>query len=318
MKIVLMESLGISNELLEKYCSKYQNLGHEVIAYDTKAKDNDELIQRGKEADVLVIANRPLPNEVIQEFTNLKFIDVAFTGVDHVGLNACEKQGIVVSNASGYSNVSVSELVIGQVLALYRYIITGNQVVRSGGTSAGLVGMEIKGKTVGIIGTGHIGIETAKLFKAFGARVLGWSRSIRQEAIDAGIEYVELNTLLETCDIVSLHLPMNATTKHFFDEEKINRMKTSAILINCARGGVVDNVALAKALNNGVIAGAAIDVFDMEPPLSNDYCLLNSKNCLLSPHVAFLTKEAMVRRAEIVFDNLNAYLNNCPINLVKW
>lgn len=317
MKIVLMEPLGISNELLEEYCAKYRKLGHVVTTYDSKAKDNDELLERANDADVLMIANRPLPGEVIAKLPNLKYIDVAFTGVDHVGLDVCGQKQIVVSNASGYSNVSVSELVIGHTLALYRHIIQGNTVTRNGGTSAGLVGMEIKDKTVGIIGTGNIGIETAKLFKAFGAKVLGWSRSTRQEAIEAGIEYTSLENLLSSSDIISLHLPMNATTKHFFDENKIKQMKSSAILINCARGGVVDNIALTEALNQEKIAGAAIDVFDMEPVLPNDYCLLGAKNCLVSPHIAFLTKEAMVRRAQIVFNNLDAYLINQPINVVK-
>lgn len=317
MKIVLTEPLGISNELLETYQEKLTQEGHSFVSYDSKANSEEELYERAKDADILMIANHPLPDKVISRLPHLKMIDVAFTGVDHVGLKTCLEKDILVCNASGYSNTSVSELVIGQVLGLYRKLLACDEACRNEKNSSGLTGLEISGKTVGIIGTGKIGIETAKLFKAFGAKVIGWSRSKREEAIDIGLEYVELDELLAQSDIISLHLPMNEKTKHFFDASKINKMKSSAILVNCARGGVVDNVALAQALNEGQIAGAAIDVFDVEPPLSLDYPLLNAKNCLLTPHVAFLTKESMIRRAEIVFENLQAYLLGSPINVVQ-
>ena len=129
---------------------------------------------------------------------------------------------------------------------------------------------------------------------------------------------MELDEVLKTSDIVSLHIPATAETKQFINKDKIALMKKSAILINCARGAVVDNTALAEALNAGDIAGAAIDVFDMEPPIPADYPLLSAKNTLLTPHVAFASKESMIRRANIVFDNLYAYLEGKPINVVKY
>ena len=129
---------------------------------------------------------------------------------------------------------------------------------------------------------------------------------------------MELDDVLKTSDIVSLHIPATAETKQFINKDKIALMKKSAILINCARGAVVDNVALAEALNAGDIAGAAIDVFDMEPPIPADYPLLSAKNTLITPHVAFASKESMIRRANIVFDNLYAYLEGKPINVVKY
>lgn len=317
MKIVLAESLGISEELLTQYASEIENQGHEFVSYTSRAENDNELYERVHDADILMIANGKLSTDVISRMDHLKMIDVAFTGVDHLDMDYCRLHNISVCNASGYSNTSVSELVIGQIISLYRYILEGNQATRQHKTSAGLMGFEIKDKTVGIIGTGNIGIETAKLLKAFGANVIGWSRSERKEAKDAGITYVSLEELLKTSDIVSLHLPMNHETKGFFDQEKINMMKSSAILINCARGGVVDNAALASSLNEGRLAGAAIDVFDYEPPLDLTYPLVHAKNCLLTPHVAFLTHEAMVRRAEIVFNNLQAYFNGEMINIVK-
>ena len=317
MNIVLAEPLGITEELLGQYIKPLIEMGHCFTAYPDKAKDDQTLLERAKDADLLIIANRPLPGAVIEKLTHLKMLDIAFTGVDHIDIQACQQKNILICNASGYSNTSVSELVIGHTLALYRRILAGDQACRHGQTSLGLTGMEISGKTVGIIGTGKIGIETARLFKAFGAKVLGWSRSTRQEAIDAGIEYTTLDELLSTSDIVSIHLPMNDSTKRFIDKDKIAKIKSSAILINCARGGIIDNQALAEALNREQIAGAAIDVFDTEPPLTTTESLLYAKNCLLSPHVAFLTHESMIRRADIVFKNIFAYLDGHPTNVVR-
>lgn len=309
MKIVIMESLGIKENLLKEYVNRITDLGHEVVTYNTKAKDNDELLQRAKNAEILIIANRPLPSEVIEKLDHLKYIDVAFTGFDHVGINTCKEKNINVSNASGYSDVAVAEMVIGLVIDLYRKITVGDHVTRNGGNSVGLMGKEIRNKTVGIIGTGKIGLETARIFKCFGARIIGYNRSVKQEALDLGIEYKSIEEIMQESDIISLNLPSNKETYRFINREKLVLMKEDAIFINCARGPIVDNNALADLLNEGKIAGAGIDVFDIEPPLPQDEALLNAKNCIVTPHVAYLTEEAMERRAEIVFDNLIAYLN---------
>lgn len=194
----------------------------------------------------------------------------------------------------------------------------GDLDVRKGDDFPGLIqGQEIHGKTVGIIGTGTIGIHTAKLFKAFGAKVLGYNRSEKQEAKDAGVEYVSLDTLIKESDIISIHLPLTEDTKHTIGEKELDNMKESAIIINVARGPIIDNKALANALNEGKIAGAGIDVFDMEPPIPNDYPLLHAKNALLTPHVGYLTDEAMVLRAQIAFDNVMAYINGEDKNIVS-
>lgn len=171
---------------------------------------------------------------------------------------------------------------------------------------------------MGIIGCGKIGLKTAKLFQAFGARVIAYARHEREEVKAQGIEYVDLDTLLSESDIVSLHTPANAETKGMISAEKIAKMKPSAIFINCARGSIVDNQALADALNEGRIAGTAIDVFDMEPPIPEDYPLLHAKNTLLTPHVAFLTKESMIRRAEIEFENVVAFVEGKVRNEVMY
>ena len=177
-----------------------------------------------------------------------------------------------------------------------RYLQQADQAVRNGGTSAGLCGREIRGKKVGIIGCGQIGFMTAKLFRAFGAEVYAYARHEREEVKAAGIAYKPLDDLLRECDIISLHTPNNKETRGMISAEKIALMKKSAIFINCARGPIVDSKALAQALNEGRIAGAAVDVFDCEPPIPAEEPLLHAKNTLLTPHVAFLSEEAMVRR----------------------
>lgn len=317
MKISLLEPIGIDSSLMDELSAPLRAQGHEFVFYPVKTTDPEELYERAKDSEIVMIANNPLPENVIERCEKMKMLDVAFTGIDHIGQKACVKNGITVCNAAGYSNETVSELAVGMAISVLRKINSGDKAVREGGTlaSAGLMGTELGTKTVGIIGTGRIGIMTAKLFKAFGCRVLGSSRSVRPEAEAAGIEYTSLEELLKTSDIVSLHMPSTAETKGFISAERIAMMKPSAILINCARGAVVDNAALAKALNEDRIAGAAIDVFDMEPPIPADYPLLNAKNTLLTPHVAFASKESMIRRANIVFDNVYAYLEGKAINV---
>lgn len=318
-KISLLEPIGIDNELMEKLAAPLKERGHEFVYYDNKTTDADELYNRAKDSDIVMIANNPLPDSVIEKCGNLKMLDVAFTGIDHVGQRACKEKEIMICNAAGYSNETVSELAVGMAINVLRKINDGDKAAREGKTlaSAGLMGTELGTKTVGIIGTGRIGVMTAKLFKAFGCRVLGYNRTKKDDAVQAGIEYVGLEELLKTSDIVSLHVPSTVETKGFLSRERICMMKPESILINCARGAVVDNAALADALNEGRIAGAAIDVFDMEPPIPADYPLLNAKNTLLTPHVAFASKESMIRRAHIVFDNLYSYLDGKPINVVK-
>ena len=202
-------------------------------------------------------------------------------------------------------------------IAGLRNMTEGDRRSRNQETSAGIGGREICGRTVGIIGLGKIGFTAAKLFQAFGARVIAYNRSRSQEAIDAGIEYKSLEEVLQESDIVSLHLPLNDNTRGFISGEKLALMKKDAVFINCARGPIVDNVALAKALQAGELGYACIDVFDMEPPLPEDYPLLHCPNTLLTPHQAFISEEAMLRRAKIVFDNLYAYLDGKPENVCE-
>ena len=315
MKITLLEPLGIPAEVLAQYASKLEAAGHTFVSYDAKTTDVAELIARTGDSDIAVIANNPYPAAVVEAAPNLKMLNVAFTGIDHVALDACKAKDVMVCNAAGYSTQCVAELALGLAVGCLRFMPTCDQVVRTGGTS--LRGREIGGKTVGIVGTGAIGTMTAKLFQAFGAKVIAYSRTVRPEVQAMGVEYVSLEELMERSDIVSIHTPNNAETKGLISKELIAKMKPTAIFLNTARGAIVDNAALAEALNEGKISAAGIDVFDMEPPIPADYPLMTAKNTVLAPHVAFLTDESMLRRAEIVFQNLDAYLAGSPENVCK-
>ena len=300
MKISLLEPLGVPGEMIRELAQPLLDAGHEFTYYDTKTTDPEELKKRSAGQDIVMIANNAYPAAVVESADALKMIAVAFTGIDHVSTDSCREKNIMVCNCAGYSNVCVSELCIGMVIDLYRYLQQADQAVRNGGTSAGLCGREIRSKKVGIIGCGQIGFMT---------------RHEREEVKAAGIAYKPLDDLLRECDIISLHTPNNKETRGMISAEKIALMKKSAIFINCARGPIVDSKALAQALNEGRIAGAAVDVFDCEPPIPAEEPLLHAKNTLLTPHVAFLSEEAMVRRAKIEFSNVYAYLDGKPENV---
>lgn len=313
-KIVIMESLGISAEELAARKAPFEAQGHVFVDYP-KTTDPAKLIEEAKDADAMIIANMPMPAEVLRKCDKLRFIDVAFTGVDHVGLDAAKEKNIAVSNASGYSNEAVSELVIGTTLSLARNLRSVEDRCREGKDKTGLVGWEIKGKTVGIIGLGKIGTRTAELFHAFGATVLAQSRT-HHDGIAEYIEQVTQEELLRRSDIVVLHCPLNDSTRGMINAEKLAMMKPTALLVNVARGPVVVEKDLAVALENGVIAGAAIDVFDKEPPLDTASPILHAPNCLVTPHVAFATQQSMSLRAEIVFDNLAKWMEGHQINTI--
>lgn len=314
MKLVIIEPLGVEQEKLLKMAEETLGNSLEIVYYDNRTTDTHTLIERGKDADIIAVSNLPLNKEVIEGCKNLKMLAVAFTGVDHIAMDACRERNIVVSNCAGYSNAAVSDLVFGLLISLYRNIIPCNEVVRKAGTKDGLVGFELEGKKFGVVGTGAIGSRVASIAKAFGCEVYAYSRTVKEIE---GVNFVDLDTLLSTCDVVSLHVPLNNATKGLINSEKLSLMKKNAVLINTARGPVVDSQALADALNQGKIAGACVDVFEVEPPVAEDHPLLSAKNLIATPHIAFATKEALVKRAVIVFDNVKAFLAGKLQNVMK-
>lgn len=313
MKLAVLEPLGIPDDILFEKISAVVGDRMEIICYENRKEDIDTLIERSRDADAVVLSNFKYPKEVMEQCPNLKYICVAFTGYDHVDMDYCRKRGILVSNCAGYSTTAVADLVFGFIIDLYRNIIPCNELVRKGGTKDGLIGPELEGKKMGIIGAGAIGLRVARIAQAFGCEVSAYSRTKKE--ID-GIRFVDLDTLMSQSDIISLHVPQTSDTIGLINAEKIALMKKDAILINTARGPIVDSNALAAALNEDRIAGAAVDVFETEPPIASEHPLLHAKNCIATPHIAFASIQAMYKRADIVCENLKAYLAGQPVNLV--
>ena len=317
MKIVVMEPLGVALEKINALAAALQAAGHEFVYYTSKEAQQDKLLERVQDADIIMLANQPLSAEIINACPKLKMLSVAFTGVDHVALDACRARNILVCNAAGYSTNAVAELTFGLAISVIRNIVPCDARCRKAGTKDGLVGFELFGKTFGVVGTGAIGARVAKIAAAFGCKVLAYSRTAKQELVDAGVQYVSLDELLAQSDFVSLHVPLTDATRGLINADAIAKMKQGAVLLNTARGPVVDSAALSEALNVGKLAGAGIDVFEGEPPIAENHPLCSAKNTVLTPHVAFASREALETRADIVFANIEKWLNGAPQNVVR-
>lgn len=313
MKAVFAEPVGIKEfnqalivELLEK-----ENI--EALFYNKAPQNSNELINRIKDAKIITVSQMPLTADLLSNAPKLKLINVAFTGTDHIDKNYCKQNGITVCNAAGYSTQAVAELTIGSVINLYRQLHHMENNLRSGLSRNGFLGFELKGKTFGIIGLGAIGARVAELANAFGCKVIGYNRS--KKVID-NVTQVDLNQLLAESDIVSLHVPLNESTKDMIGLTELRHMKQSAILINTARGAIINTSDLAVALNIKMIKGAAIDVYEQEPPLPANHKLLECQNTLLLPHLGFATEEAIEIRNKIIVNNIVKWSTGTPENRV--
>jgi D-3-phosphoglycerate dehydrogenase len=304
MKIVAVEPIGISAQRAEEIKQNLAKAGHEFVWYPDRKEDAATLAERMKDAEIVMISNIPLSAEVMSQCPKLQFLNVAFTGLDHIDLAYCQSHSIKVKNASGYATEAVAELAVGLMIDVLRKITFLDGSIRQGGVRGAFLGRELRGKTVGIVGTGAIGIRTAQLLQAFGCKVVAWSRTQKPEVTAMGIDYVALEELMRTSDIISLHVPLTGETKHLISRELLALCKPTAILINTARGNVVDMSALAEMLRDGRIAGAGIDVYEKEPPLPHDHPLLNAPNCVLVPHVGYASREAFDIRIDIILKNL--------------
>ena len=305
MKIAVLEPLGIPDETLRTLLEKAaEGQDAEIITYPDRKEDEATLAERSADAEIVVLSNIKYPGSVMEKNPNLKYICNAFTGFDHIDMAYCREHGIQVSNCAGYSTVAVADLVFGLLLDVSRNVSTLNSIVRQGGTKDGLVGPELEGMRFGVVGAGAIGTRVMRIAQAFGCEVVCYSRTKKDIP---GVKFVELDELLRTSDVVSLHVPQNPETTGMIGAEQIALMKPTAFIINCARGPIVDSEALAAALNEGRIAGAGIDVLEMEPPFPADHPLLNSKNTVVTPHVAFASHQAMEKRAKIVAENVASY-----------
>lgn len=304
MKIVALETLELKKDKLFEIKQKFEKAGHEFEVYAEKTANEEVLIQRAKDAEVVIVSNVPLGENFIKSCKKLKMISVAFTGIDHIDIETCRKNNVKVCNAAGYSTTAVTELTIGMMISLIRKIPISDFATRSFKTRDGFLGMELSGKTIGIIGTGEIGTNVAKILKAFNCNVIAFSKTEKDEIKKLGIKYVKLDELLATSDIISLHIPLTTETKHLIGKEEIMKMKLGTLLINTSRGGVVDTMALAVALKMNRIAGAAVDVYDNEPPIAKTNPLRELANTVLLPHIGYATQEAIAKRADIVVENI--------------
>ncbi|MHA1616785.1 MAG: glyoxylate reductase [Candidatus Njordarchaeales archaeon] len=285
------------------------------------------IIEKARDVDALVtLLTDPIDEEVLREAKNLRIIAQYAVGYDNIDIEACTKRGIYVTNTPGVLTEAVADLTWALILAITRRIVEADKFVRSGEwerTRTGwhptmMLGMELNGKILGIIGMGRIGSAVARRAKYFGMKVIYYDKQ-RKEDIEKeiGAKFVELDELLRTADVVSIHVPLTPETRRMISERELKLMKRTAYLINTSRGPVVDEQALYKALKERWIAGAALDVFEKEPT-PKDNPLLTLDNVVVTPHIGSATIETRTRMAEIVAENLIAfYRGKIPPTLVN-
>jgi glycerate dehydrogenase len=288
---------------------------------DYPATTEDEVVERLRDATIAITNKVPLRAGAIAQLPALKMVAVAATGTDNVDLAACRERGIVVSNIRNYSLVAVPEHTFALILALRRNLRAYVQDVEAGRWEQSSrfclldhpIG-DLAGSRLGIVGYGALGRKVAAIGRAFGMQVYVASRS---KVDDADVTQLPLEELLASSDVVSLHLPLSPQTKHMIGARELASMKNSALLINTARGGLVDEAALADALSRGIIAGAGFDVLSKEPPSPDNPLLqLRLPNFILTPHVAWASAGAMQTLADMLVDNIEAWAGGKPQNMV--
>lgn len=281
----------------------------------------EKTVERARFAQAVFTNKVVFNREVIRQLPDLKFIGVLATGYNVVDLDAATEAGIVVTNIPAYSTASVAQMVFSHVLHIIQNVSRHAESVKNGEWANSIdfsyhltPQTELSGKTLGIIGFGQIGQAVAQIGLAFGMNIVFHNRSKKETDLNA--QQVDLNTLLSESDIISINCPLTSENEGFINKTTIEKMKTSAILINTGRGPLINEKDLAEALNNGRIAGAGLDVLSTEPP-SPDNPLITAKNCNITPHIAWATTEARRRLMEIATKNLEAFLAEKPQNKVN-
>jgi glycerate dehydrogenase len=281
----------------------------------------EEVLHRARGAEVVLTNKTVLSAETITSLEQLRYIGVLATGYNVVDVAAAAERGITVTNVPAYSTRSVAQLVFAHLLNFCHHVQEHSQGVRAGRWANAadfsywdwpLV--ELDGRVLGIVGYGRIGRATADLGRAFGMEVLAYDPAAVDEA--GGVRLADLATVFRESDVVSLHCPLTPETEHLVNAGRLALMKPSAILINTSRGPLIDEGALADALNAGRLAGAGLDVLSTEPPRA-DNPLLRARNCVISPHVAWATQSARRRLMATVVANVRAYLRREPVNVVR-
>ena len=277
--------------------------------------------QRIGDAEIVLTNKTPITEELLSACPNVRLICVLATGYNVVDIESAKKKGIVVTNIPAYSTQSVAQMVFAHILNITQRVGHYACMNRQGKWSdnadfcywdTDLI--ELDGKWMGIVGYGNIGQATARIALAFGMKV-GVYTSKAQSELPESVVKMELDDLFKNCDIVSLHCPLTSSTQEMVNAERLNLMKSNAILINTGRGPLINEQDLADALNEGKIMAAGLDVLSSEPPLSTNP-LLSARNCFITPHIAWATKEARIRLMQIAVNNLKEYMNGNVINNV--
>lgn len=292
-----------------------------LTVYDSTAEK--DIVPRCIDSEIVLTNKVPFTRETMEQLPKLKYIGVTATGYNIIDTKAASEMGIIVTNVPEYSTEGVAESVFAHILEFTHRTMALAMAVRKGewGESGRFSYFpypleELHGKTMGIVGMGHIGMRTAEIASAFGMGVIFNSRSPKPEAEEKGFKPVDLNTLFSEADYISLHVPLTDETKDIINKESLSLMKPTAILINTARGGLIDEEALAEALKDGKIAGAGLDVLKDEPPV-NGSPLIHAKNCIITPHTAWAAKETRQRLMNNTLENLVSFLIGTPKNIVK-
>jgi len=280
-------------------------------------------VERAKGAEIVLTNKTPLGENELAQLPDLKYIGVLATGYNVVDVETAKKKGIIVTNIPTYGTKSVAQMTFALLLEMTQHVQHHSDAVHNGEWTNcrdfcfwKYPLIELDGKTMGIIGFGRIGQAVADIASAFGMKVLGYDKYKSDQSHRKNFKWAELDELLSESDVVSLHCPLFPETKGIINAENLRKMKKTAFLINTARGQLIVEEDLADALNNGVIAGAALDVLAVEPPKA-DNPLLSAKNCLITPHISWATKEARARLMDIAVENIVMFLKGTPINVVN-
>ncbi|MHC1736311.1 MAG: D-2-hydroxyacid dehydrogenase [Erysipelotrichaceae bacterium] len=316
MNIVVLDAYTLNpGDLSWDGIGKYGNL----VLHDRTPEE--KIIERAKDAHIVFTNKTPLTRETLLQLKNTKYIGVLATGYNVVDVKAAKECGIVVTNVPDYGTQAVAQHVFALLLEITSHVGHHNAEVKKGRWSAStdfsfwdFPLMELNGKTFGVLGYGQIGKATAKIANAFGMKVLAYDRG--REGIDGFVEKVSLDELFLRCDILSLHVPLSDETKEMINERSISSMKDGVILINTSRGPLINEKDLANALNAKKVGYAALDVVSKEP-IQADHVLLGIANCILTPHIAWASIEARRRLMAIVEENLAAFQEGHPKNVVN-
>lgn len=281
-----------------------------------------EMFERCKHAEALITNKAVIDAPLMERLDKLRYIGVTATGYNVVDVKAAESKGIVVTNIPAYSTDSVAQLVFAHILNIVNNVGKHAASVREGGwvNSADFAywltpQTELAGKTLGIVGFGRIGRKVAQIGGAFGMKVIFNNRS-QVKDVPAGVRQTTLTDVFSQSDVVSINCPLTPENSEFVNSDLLVRMKPSAILVNTGRGGLINEGDMAKALNEGIIAAAGIDVLSTEPP-RQDNPLLTARNCFITPHIAWATTEARQRLMDITVENLRCFIAGKPQNVVK-